>query len=103
MQRARASQVSGREPDRALQRAAIALSGHILPNACPVALLVNIGIANSLDLFPFARVVGSSSLSVRLGFLRLLSVFMARTGTTAICLAYMNTGPGYDRLLLAPR
>jgi hypothetical protein len=80
----------GRGWDRILRRAAIALSGRILPNVCPVALLVNVGVANSLGLFPSARVIGLNVLfafSVRLGFFPLLSIFMASTGIAdAVCM-----------------
>jgi len=52
-------------------------------------LLVNIGVAGSLGSFPFARVVGLNvlfSLPVRLGFFRLLPVFVASTGPAdAVC------------------
>ncbi len=41
----------------ALRRATIALTGRILSNICPVALLVNIGAASSLGSFTFARIV----------------------------------------------
>jgi hypothetical protein len=84
-------QGGGRGRDRILRRAAIALSGRILSNICPVALLVNVGVANSLGSFPFARVVGLNllfSLSVRLGFSGLLPVFVASTGTAdTVCIA----------------
>jgi hypothetical protein len=50
------------ERNRALRRTTIALSGRILSNVCPVALLVNIGAASSLGSFPFVRVVGLDAL-----------------------------------------
>src|SRR5204863_5425597 len=83
----RVNQGHRRERDSALRRAAIALPGRILSNVCPVALLVNVGVANSLSLFPFTRVIGLNvlfSLSVRLRFFRLLSVFMARPRTADV-------------------
>jgi hypothetical protein len=58
--------------------------GRIVSNVCPVALLINVGIANSLGLFASACVIGSNvffSLSMRLGFFWLLSIFVAGTGT----------------------
>jgi hypothetical protein len=58
--------------------------GRILSNVCPVALLINVGVANSLGLFASACVIGSNvffSLSMRLGFFWLLSIFVAGTGT----------------------
>jgi hypothetical protein len=74
--------------NRALRRAAIALSGRILSNVCSVALLVNIGIARSLRSFPLSRILGFKvlfSLCAGLGFWRLLSVFMTGTGF-AMCI-----------------
>jgi hypothetical protein len=65
---------------RALWSATIALSGRILSDVCPVALLINIGIAGMLGSPVRSRPrIECALLALRGGSFRLPSIFVAST------------------------